>query len=312
MSWRRGTQFRALTLHAKGGGGGGGSTTTVQKADPWEGQQEYLRDIFGEAQRQYEAGAPQYYPESTVLPLNSQQLAAQQGTLGATGTVQNLANQGAQATGFALNSPNVYQNPAVQAAAQGIVNPIVDTLQRQVLPGVRSGAIQAGAYGGSRQGIAEGLAVQGASREMADQLAQFYSDQYTAGLDAQAKALALLPQTQQTQIAAPQLVGAVGDQNYALDQAYLQEAINRYNYNSTSDRMALAEYMNIVNGSYGGVGTSTATNSNGGGGFGGILGGGLSGWSLGSSLLGPSGLGLFSSSAAGPIGALVGVLGSFL
>lgn len=39
-----------------GKGGGGGSTTTVQKADPWEGQQPYLKDIFNQAQKLYQSG----------------------------------------------------------------------------------------------------------------------------------------------------------------------------------------------------------------------------------------------------------------
>jgi hypothetical protein len=36
---------------------------------------------------------------------------------------------------------------------------LTDTLQRQILPGIRGGAIASGMYGGSRQGIAEGLAM---------------------------------------------------------------------------------------------------------------------------------------------------------
>lgn len=56
----------------KGGGGGGGSTTTVQKADPWEGQQPYLKDIFEQAKNMYEGGqmAPDYFPGQTVAGMS--------------------------------------------------------------------------------------------------------------------------------------------------------------------------------------------------------------------------------------------------
>ena len=52
------------------GSKGGGSTTTVQKADPWSGQQPYLKEIFQEAQGLYQSGgmAPAYYPGQTVAP----------------------------------------------------------------------------------------------------------------------------------------------------------------------------------------------------------------------------------------------------
>lgn len=50
--------------------GSSGGSTTVQKADPWSGQQPYLKEVFAEAQRLYQGGqlAPGYYPGQTVAP----------------------------------------------------------------------------------------------------------------------------------------------------------------------------------------------------------------------------------------------------
>ena len=50
--------------------GGGGGTNTVEKADPWEGQQPYLLDLFGQAQGLYNRGVPEYYPGQTVAPFS--------------------------------------------------------------------------------------------------------------------------------------------------------------------------------------------------------------------------------------------------
>lgn len=41
--------------------GGGGNTNTVTKSDPWGPQQDYLRQIFAEAQKQFASPGPLYY-----------------------------------------------------------------------------------------------------------------------------------------------------------------------------------------------------------------------------------------------------------
>ena len=55
---------------------------------------------------------------------------------------------------------------------QAMTNPILRQLQDQTLPGISSGATQAGAFGGSRQGILENQARTGATGAMADALAR--------------------------------------------------------------------------------------------------------------------------------------------
>ena len=55
---------------------------------------------------------------------------------------------------------------------RAITNPILQQLQDQTLPGISSGAAQAGAFGGSRQGILENQARTGATGAIADALAR--------------------------------------------------------------------------------------------------------------------------------------------
>ena len=66
----------------KGGGGGGGQTTstnTVEKADPWAGQQPYLKDVFQEAQDRYDdSSSPSFFPGNTISPFNQNETAYQQ------------------------------------------------------------------------------------------------------------------------------------------------------------------------------------------------------------------------------------------
>lgn len=50
---------------------------------------------------------------------------------------------------------------------------LTDNLQRSVLPGIRGGAIASGQYGGSRQGIAEGLAISDLTKQLNNSNTQF-------------------------------------------------------------------------------------------------------------------------------------------
>ena len=52
--------------------GGGGTNTTTQTADPWEGQQPYLRDVMAQAQGLYQQGGPQFFPNATYVPFSPQ------------------------------------------------------------------------------------------------------------------------------------------------------------------------------------------------------------------------------------------------
>ena len=53
-----------------------------------------------------------------------------------------------------------------------------DNFNTQVLPGIDQGAVAAGQYGGSRQGIAQGLAMKGLSQSMGDTAANMYNNAY--------------------------------------------------------------------------------------------------------------------------------------
>ena len=102
----------------KGGssGGGGGSTQTVQKADPWEGQQPFLKTGFEAAENRYNSDQPNFYPGNTIAPFNPNETAFQQGVIDYT-TGARPANMsfGAESalTGEMLANP--YTNPIFNA-----------------------------------------------------------------------------------------------------------------------------------------------------------------------------------------------------
>ena len=75
---------------------------------------------------------------------------------------------------------NAYLDEYVQAA----INPLTNELTRSVLPGIQSEAITAGGLGGSRQGVAEGMALESYMQQVGDISSSIYSDAYGQGLDA--------------------------------------------------------------------------------------------------------------------------------
>jgi hypothetical protein len=70
------------------------------------------------------------------------------------------------------------QNPYTQQMGQDITRQVTNNLQRNILPGIGRGAVAAGGYGGSRQGIAEGLAIGETNNNLAGQLANLYGNQF--------------------------------------------------------------------------------------------------------------------------------------
>ena len=150
----------------------------TQTNAPWAGQQPYLSDLFGRSQNWLNT-------QSGFNPLQQQ---GQQMALGYADQLPGILGNAQSGWQFGLNP---LANPYLQGAAgtydalrsmmsatpdMSIWGPVMDAAQRrpiqafneQVLPGIRSGAIGSGQYGGSRQGIAEGIAMRGLGDTLGD------------------------------------------------------------------------------------------------------------------------------------------------
>lgn len=254
-----------------------------------------------------------------VQPFTPPQTQGQSMMLGAVPQLQNLANAGAsyttnllsqnpatagqagalardpgydqQARDFLLNKvlyPGT--NPALQGAINAAVRPITQQLTEEQLPALRGNAVTAGGYGGSRQGIAEGLASGRASTAIGDTSANLANAGYQAGLNAltqtfgnitaadtarygtrqgalsnlyntnvnaQLNALGLLPQTQQTALAPALATSAVGDVQQAQLQAERDEDVYRKLFSQTSPLQSAQSLVQLGGAVPGGSTTST-------------------------------------------------------
>lgn len=69
-------------------------------------------------------------------------------------------------------------NPYLDQQASAITNQLTRNLNENVMPGVRSEALASGQYGGSRQGIAEGLAASRLNQDLAPALTGLYGSAF--------------------------------------------------------------------------------------------------------------------------------------
>ncbi len=69
-------------------------------------------------------------------------------------------------------------NPYLADQAGAITNQVTQNLQNNILPGIRGNAMMAGGFGGSRQGIAEGLAIGQTNQGLSNSLAGLYGNAY--------------------------------------------------------------------------------------------------------------------------------------
>lgn len=72
------------------------------------------------------------------------------------------------------------QSPYLQQMADRITQQSTQALNEGVLPGIRSQAVAAGGYGGSRQGIGEGLAIGRSQEALQGNLANLFNSDYQA------------------------------------------------------------------------------------------------------------------------------------
>lgn len=292
-----------------GGGSSGGTSTTntIQKADPWSGQQPYLKDIYTKSQGLYNTTQQPFYPWRTTAPLNQSQLGGMRTQLGYAKDIYAPATQQYQSflQGMMTAPDTVYSNPAVNNMINAQGSLINDQLQRSWLPQIRTGAINAGQYGGSRQGIAEGLAMGEASKALANSAAQTQLGAYDQAVRQQAMGAGAYPGALQMGFTPGSMLQNFGGVLQGQDQAMIAENAARFGWPYTEPWGRMQNYVSSVAGvPLGAAGSSTSkTTSDAGGGGSSLLGTGILGLSAANSLLGNTGilagLGLLGGAGAG-------------
>lgn len=260
-----------------GGGKGGGSQTqtTTQKSEPWAEQQPYLKEIFGQAQNQYNSSNPQYYAGSTIAnqsadtqnAVNMGRSAA--GNSGILNTAGGVAN--ATARGDYLDpSTNPYLASTFQAAA----DPVMRNFQTAVAPGIDGGRVAAGRYGSGAWTNMQQGAQTALGQTLGGLATNIYGGNYQQERDRQMGAVNNAGNTFQQGFLPAQALATIGQQQDARSQDVLNADITRFNYNQNLPAAKLAQYQQMIQGNYGGTATTQTPlySNNSAAGLGGMLG----------------------------------------
>jgi len=253
----------AVRLQLSGGGGGGGSSTqTVQNYSPEEVARRTA--LMDEADRLYRASGPlwQTYPGSAPLTPSQSTLDAENYLLGLVNTQKGDAASLSKAVNYGLtDAMDVNNNPYLQSAITAAINPITQSYTDPggVMSQIRQGAVQAGGVGGSRQGIAEGLAAGRYAQAIGDTTSSMLNKAYETGQDTMTKTLALAPQALQSAQLPAQTLAAVGasQEGRDLDQAAYAEQQRLWELNAPWQN--LQNYANMVFGGGSSGSTSVAS-----------------------------------------------------
>lgn len=180
----------------------------------WGEQSPYLTGMYGQAESL--AGRT---PDQSVAGFNPMQQVGQGMAANyAVGQGTGIANQTAGALNFGLNAANVNQNPYLQQAMQSSIRPLTQAYQENALSGITDQAVASGGYGGSRQGIAEGIAARGYLDSVGDVVSGMGNQAYGQGLNTMMQAVGQAPNVQNMGLFGSNVMQGIGGQYQGLEQ----------------------------------------------------------------------------------------------
>jgi len=227
-----------------------GPKTTTTSTEPWSGVADYLKSGYKESSNLYNNFTPQYYSGETQAGFSPDQLTSQQGIRDfAIKGAPELMNSGIGAYQYGTGSSilDVANNPYVTGMAQAAADRAMGALTPQ-LANIRGGAIQSGGYGGSRQGIAEGTALAGAADSATQAAADIYGQAYGRGLGHQAQTLGMTGSLMSAGFQPYLQLAASGAQQRAREQALIQDAQSRHQFEQNLPYEKLRQFQSGITG----------------------------------------------------------------
>lgn len=226
-------------------GGGGTSTSTTQNYSPEEAARRTA--VMDEAQKLYGTGAiGGTWANAAPVPQSSASLAGENALVSAANTQAQQATTANDALQYGLTGAmDVTNNPYLASAMEAAVRPQQGALT-QALQQVGSQAQAQGAYGGSRQGIAEALTVEKGQQAISDTVAKMGSSAYDTGQQTFRTALGLAPSVQAMQTMPGTTLTGVGAAQEDRAQATADYSASKAAYDADAQKRALEAYANIV------------------------------------------------------------------
>lgn len=231
------------------------STQTTQ-IDPTI--QPYLTYGLQEAQRQYQAGGPQYYPGQTFVGPSTQTQtglqALEQRAMEGSPLLRGAQTQLGQTIGGQFLGGNPFFQGAFQPAAQAAQQAFQQGTQN-----LASAASRAGRYGSGAMAGLQGQLANQFGQNLANTAGQLAYQNYAAERAAQERATALAPSMAMADYGDIQSLLGAGQAREGYQQQALQADINRFNFMQNQPQLNLQNYLNMVYGFPAGRQTTTQT-----------------------------------------------------
>ena len=147
-------------------------------------------------------------------------------------------------------------------------NQALNQLTGKILPGIRESIVNYQPGGGARANQIQSSAIQGAQKNLQDQLATMA---YSAYQDAQNQRMPMAnmimgqreqglnqyPNVMNAPLGLMSTIGDVGAERRAMTQEDINQAMLRYNYKAQAPQQNLQNYLANVSGNFGGVSSAT-------------------------------------------------------
>jgi hypothetical protein len=266
------------------------NVTSTTKSEPWAEAKPFFEDLYTKAQSAMGATNKSVYGGDLWASPNKTQIGANQ-------QLKNIAPEWSKVAGgwdYGADTLRGYgdtmiknasdehwlnpdTNPYVKQMTEQALGDSTRNFQRNVLPQMGDAAIKGGAYGGSRQGIMEGLAAGEFGRETSDAATRIYADNYQKERDRMGQAQQLAAtyspsmyagaNSQEQQKIAGQQYGIdalmkAGTQQQSWDQMQNQENLDRYKMDQASVWAGIPEMLSVLTGGSFQSSSSTGPNPN--------------------------------------------------
>lgn len=204
------------------------------------------------------AALPDYYPGQTIATDSPE-------TQAALAMRTNRALYGSPLTGAAQNELTktlggdyLNSNPYLDRTYNQAANSVVNKYNEIVNPSIDTAFSKAGRYGSGAYAQSRNQADRTAAQELGNLATNIYGQNYANERKNQIQGMLYAPDLANQDYYDINQLSNVGDYRTNLAQQQIEADRAKYEYNSNKDIAALQQYMNLIQGNYGG--TSTQTN----------------------------------------------------
>lgn len=244
------------------GGGGSSKTTTTTQLDPV--QRQALQSVINKSEQLYAQGPMRFFPGETHAGVTDATRAGWDSALGAVPGMEQFIGAG-QGRIQDLISRDPETSQVTQDLANAVTAPLYDQFREQIAPNITSQAIQAGAFGGDRQHIANAIAGRETTRAAGEARANVVAQAARDQMQQQTALLGMMPDFAQASLLPSQVQLDIGAQQQEQQQAAIDAARERWDFEQWAPQAALDAFAARTSGvNLGGLSSSSTRGSGGG------------------------------------------------